>query len=65
MTKEKAQARIAAILAGNTYEHMVAAKRDPNLKENTLEAVATNRAACEAFGFAEQYDGALSLFGLI
>ena len=55
MTREQAIERIAATLAFNTLDHEEAARKDPNLRQNTQEAKEKNLAAAEALGFADKY----------
>jgi hypothetical protein len=60
MTKEQAQGRVAAILAFDSFNHKGAAAVNPNLRQNTKEALQLNAEAAEALGIGEPYRAACS-----
>lgn len=55
-----ARERMAALLAFNSFEQKEAASKNPNLRENTKEALEKNREVAVAFGIEDAYNAACS-----
>jgi len=60
MTKTEALDYIAAKLAFNSLEHVEAARKDPNLRDNTANVRRLNAEAAEALGVGDVYRAALN-----